>query len=165
MCCLQLGSKIWCMDTCWMMHDVASYQRPAWFGVCVWCRVPGSFFVTELHFARTEPPSTLLSVLEGIGCVEKYFTHTYTHTHTHLLTEFAVLMPSYIPPWWWRRVWNMYEEHQWQEVIYYWLYSLLAQVLCNSWSSMFITTQWLPSLVARTRYMGFSSKRWSNSSL
>jgi hypothetical protein len=55
-------------------------------GWCVWCRVPGSFFITELHFARNEPESALLSVLEGIGTVEKYFTHT--HTHTHMMITF-----------------------------------------------------------------------------
>jgi hypothetical protein len=60
--------------------------------VCV-VQVPDYFFITELHFARIEPPSKLLSVLEGIGSVEKYFTRTDTS-----LTEFAVLMPLYIPP-------------------------------------------------------------------
>jgi len=78
--CKKKPNMLWCMDTCWMMHHVASCQKPAWFGVCVWCSVPGSFFIAELHFVRTEPPSTLLPVLEGTGWMEKYFTHTHVHT-------------------------------------------------------------------------------------
>lgn len=129
--------------------------------MCVWCRYlvlssSQNFTLLELnlhqHFCQCWRALALW--------------RNTSHTHTHLLDRICCAYAFVYTPWWWPcKVWNMCEEHQWQEVVYYWLCSLLARILCNSWSSMYITTEWVPSLVARIRCMGFSREQWTNSSL